>query len=49
MINLQEVLNLTPATPETLDSYIEVVQELLVLAYERLGAQLVIEWFSTYE
>ncbi len=49
MIYLQEILNLTPATPETLDSFIKVAQELLVPVCERLGARLVIAWFSTYE
>ncbi|MHA1915302.1 MAG: NIPSNAP family protein [Promethearchaeota archaeon] len=49
MIYLQEILNLTPATPETLDSFIEVAQEILVPLCERLGARLVIAWFSTYE
>jgi len=49
MIYLQETLNLTPATPETLDSFIEVGQNLLVPVCERLGARLVVAWFSTYE
>ena len=49
MIYLQEILNLTPATPETLDSFINVAQELLVPICERLGANLVIACFSTYE
>jgi hypothetical protein len=49
MIYLQEFLNLSPATPETLDSFIEVTQELLIPVCERLGARLVIAWFSTYD
>ncbi|MHA2400875.1 MAG: NIPSNAP family protein [Promethearchaeota archaeon] len=49
MIYLQEILNLTPATPETLDSFIEDTQELLIPVFERLGGRLVIAWFSTYE
>lgn len=49
MIYLQEILNLTPATPESLDSFIEVAQKLLVPACERLGTRLVVAWSSTYE
>ena len=49
MIYLQEILNLTPATPEALDSFIEIGQNLLVPVCERLGARLVFAWFSTYE
>ncbi len=49
MIYLQEILNLTPATPETLDSFIKMSQNLLVPVCERLGARLVVAWFSTYE
>lgn len=49
MIYLQEILNLTPATPETLDSLIDVCQKLLVPACERLGTRLVVAWFNTYE
>jgi len=49
MIYLQEILNLTPATPETLDSFIEIGQNLLVPICERLGTRLVVAWFSTNE
>jgi len=49
MIYLQEILNLTPATPESLDSFIEISQNLLVPICERLGTRLVVAWFSTYE
>jgi hypothetical protein len=49
MIYLQEVLNITPATPETLDSFIEVAQDLLMPICARLGVRLVVAWFSTYE
>jgi hypothetical protein len=42
-------LNLTPATPETLDSFIKVAEELLVPVCERLGVRLVIAWFSNHE
>jgi len=42
-------LNLTPATPETLDSFIEIGQNLLVPVCKRLGTRLVVAWFSTYE
>ncbi len=49
MIYLQEILNLTPATPETLDSFVKIGQKLLVPVCERLGTRLVVAWFSTYE
>ena len=49
MIYLQEILNLTPATPEALDSFVEIGQNLLVPICERLGTRLVVAWFSTYE
>lgn len=49
MIYLQEILNLTPATPETLDSFIEIGQNLLVPVCKRLGTRLVVAWFSHYE
>ncbi len=42
-------MNLTPATPQRLDSFIEIGQNLLVPVCERLGARLVVAWFSTYE
>jgi hypothetical protein len=42
-------LNLTPATPETLDSFVEIGHNLLVPCCERLGTRLVVAWFSTYE
>ncbi|MFX1455428.1 MAG: NIPSNAP family protein [Promethearchaeota archaeon] len=48
-IYLQETLNLTPATPERLDSLVEISQKLLIPACERLGVRLVVAWFSTYE
>jgi len=52
MIYLQEILNLTPATPETRDSFIEIGKNILVPACKRLGTRLVMagisrhEWFS---
>ncbi len=49
MIYLQEIYNLTPATPEILDSFIKIAQELLVPTCKRLGSCLVAAWFSTYE
>ena len=49
MIYLEETLNITPATPETLDSFIKAAQDLLVPACESLGVRLVVAWFSTYE
>lgn len=49
MIYLEDTLNITPATPEALDSFIKVSQELLVPACKRLGTRLLVAWFSTYE
>lgn len=49
MIYLSEVLNLTPARPITLDSFIELAQELLVPICNRLGARIVVAWFSNIE
>ncbi|MFW9822536.1 MAG: NIPSNAP family protein [Candidatus Thorarchaeota archaeon] len=48
-IYLQETLNLTPATPETLDNFVELSQKLLIPACEHLGARMVVAWFSNYE
>lgn len=48
-IYLQETLNLTPATPENLDLFVEKSQELLIPICQHLGIQLVVAWFSTYD
>lgn len=49
MIYLEESLNLTPASPETLDAFVEFAQGRLVPAYQRLGARLVAAWYSDTE
>ena len=49
MIYLKETLNLTPASPETRDAFIDFAQADLVPTYERLGARLVGAWFSHTE
>ena len=49
MIYLEEKLNLIPASPETLDIFIEFAQEKLVPICERLGARLVAAWYSDVE
>lgn len=49
MIYLEETLNLEPASPETLDAFIGLVQEQLVPAGERLGFRLVASWYTDVE
>jgi len=49
MIYLEETLNITPASPDIRDSFINVAQELLIPACKRLGARLVSAWNSNYE
>jgi len=49
MIYLEETLSLTPACPETLDTFVGFAQEQLVPALPRLGARLVASWFSYVE
>ena len=49
MIYLEEKLNINPATQENRDSFIKVVQELMVPACERLGTRLVAAWYGNYE
>jgi hypothetical protein len=49
MIYLKETFNLTPASPETRDHFIEFAQSDLMPAYRRLGARLVAAWFSHTE
>ncbi len=49
MIYLEETLNLAPASPETLDTFVEFAQEQLVPAYQRLGPRLVAAWYTHVE
>jgi hypothetical protein len=46
MIYLEETLNLAPASPEALDNFVGFAQERLVPAWQRLGARLVLAWYS---
>jgi hypothetical protein len=45
MIYLEETLNLTPASPETMDTFVEFAQDKLVPSWQRLGARLIAAWF----
>lgn len=49
MIYVEETLNINPATQETRDSFIQVAQELLIPACERLGSRLVTAWYGNFE
>lgn len=49
MIYLEETLNLAPASPETLDTFVGFAQERLVPAYQHLGARLVAAWYTNVE
>lgn len=49
MIYLKEALDLTPASPETRDRFIDFANSDLLPAYDRLGARLVGAWFSHTE
>jgi len=49
MIYLEETLSLTPASPETLDTFVEFAQEQFVPVSQRLGARLVAAWSSNAE
>ncbi len=49
MIYLEETLKLMPASPESLDNYVEFAGERLVPLCPRLGARLVAAWFSHTE
>jgi len=49
VIYLEETLNLEPASPETLDIFIELAQERLVPAGERLGFRIVAAWYTDVE
>lgn len=49
MVYLEETLNLSPACPETLDTFVEFGQEQLVPACQRLGPRLMVAWYSNVE
>ncbi len=49
MIYLEETFNLVPASPETMDTFVDFAQEKLVPCYERLGGRLVAAWYSDAE
>ncbi len=49
MIYLEETLNLQPATPNTLDNFIEFAQSDLIPSYHDLGTRLVAAWYSDIE
>ena len=49
MIYLEETFNLMPASPETMDIFVEFAQEKLVPSCQRLGARLVAAWYSDAE
>ena len=49
MVYLEETLNLSSGSPETLDTFVEFAQEQLVPACQRLGPRLVVAWYSNVE
>lgn len=49
MLYLEEVFNLTPASPVTLDKFVKFAQEQLIPACERLKTRIVAAWFSNIE
>lgn len=49
MIYLEESHNLEPASPETLDAFVEFAQERFVPLCQRLGPRLVAAWYSDAE
>ena len=49
MIYLEETFSLSPASPETLDSFVGFAQESFVPVAHRLEARLVAAWFSNVE
>lgn len=49
MIYLEEILNLVPASPETLDTFVAFAQEKFVPVCQRLGCRLVIAWYNDLE
>lgn len=46
MIYLEEIYDLAPASPVTLDKLVALSQERLIKEYEALGARLIAAWFS---
>ncbi|MFW9901252.1 MAG: NIPSNAP family protein [Candidatus Thorarchaeota archaeon] len=49
MIYLEEKFNILPATPATLDKFIEIAEQKLVPICENLGARLIGAWYSNSE
>jgi len=49
MIYLEETLNLLPASPETLDTFVEFARDKFVPVCQRLGCRLVIAWYNDLE
>lgn len=49
MIYLEGTFNLVPASPETLDTFVDFAQEKFVPSCQRLGARLVAAWYSDAE
>lgn len=49
MIYLEETLSLTPASPETMDTFVEFAREQFVPVAQCLGARLVAAWSSNVE
>jgi len=49
MIYLEEKFNLIPASPVTLEEFVNFAQEQLVPICERLGARLIVAWYTNSE
>jgi len=49
MIYLEEKFNLIPASPATLDKFVDLAQKQLVPTCDRLGARLIAAWYSDAE
>ena len=49
MIYLEETLNLVPASPETLDTFVDFAREKFVPVCQRLGCRLIIAWYNDLE
>lgn len=49
MIYLEETLNLSPASPETLDTFVAFAQEQLSPAWQRLETRVAAAWYSNTE
>ncbi len=49
MIYLEETFNISPATPETLDVFVDFAQAELVPACQSLGTRVVFAWYSDVE